>query len=313
MLRCQLPLKNKFYSDTPPDESVKLDEIKPLFSTCNVCGCKAPMLCGRCKKVNYCGQLHQKCDWKNHKRTCGKENISNDNDGNDTLFPEYEIDIEQEEPKYAENSNESEREAEKRRLREYEELMKNGNAGNMNDITEKDLQDIEETKGDKIFGKFKNTIDEYPTQVIRYDRHGKVLWISSGGISSNDIPKCSLCNGRRSFEFQIMPQMLNELKNYELDWGIIAVFTCENDCNTNDKYVEEFCYKQDVTKNDDDVDYSKNVDMSKMQITDDENADVGKQAKIKNPSSSSKNRKNKKCDNENQQVRKAFEENDNWE
>jgi hypothetical protein len=48
--------------------------------------------------------------------------------------------------------------------------------------------------------------------------------------------------------------MLNYLKNYELDWGIIAVYTCEKECDVNGKYVKEFCYKQDVQKSDDDED-----------------------------------------------------------
>ena len=57
-----------------------------------------------------------------------------------------------------------------------------------------------------------------------------------------------------------MPQMLNSLKNYDLDWGVIAVYTCKNDCDVNSKYVKEFCIKQDIVKKDDDE-----LDIEKLQ------------------------------------------------
>lgn len=43
-----------------------------------------------------------------------------------------------------------------------------------------------------------------------------------------------------------MPQLLNSLNNEHLDWGIIAVYTCENSCSVDGEYVEEFVYKQDI-------------------------------------------------------------------
>lgn len=43
-----------------------------------------------------------------------------------------------------------------------------------------------------------------------------------------------------------MPQLLNHLKDDGIDWGIINVYTCENSCDTDSKYVREFVYKQDV-------------------------------------------------------------------
>lgn len=47
-----------------------------------------------------------------------------------------------------------------------------------------------------------------------------------------------------------MPQLLTYLKDNRLDWGVIAVYTCENSCNTDSKYVEEFVYKQDIVNDD---------------------------------------------------------------
>lgn len=43
-----------------------------------------------------------------------------------------------------------------------------------------------------------------------------------------------------------MPQLLNSYKDLNIDWGIIAIYTCSKSCDTNEKYVDEFSYKQDI-------------------------------------------------------------------
>lgn len=43
-----------------------------------------------------------------------------------------------------------------------------------------------------------------------------------------------------------MPQLLNSYKDLDVDWGILAIYTCTQSCNTNDTYVDEYCYKQDI-------------------------------------------------------------------
>lgn len=43
-----------------------------------------------------------------------------------------------------------------------------------------------------------------------------------------------------------MPQLLNSLPALNVDWGIIAIYTCKNSCNTNGLYVDEYYYKQDI-------------------------------------------------------------------
>lgn len=45
-----------------------------------------------------------------------------------------------------------------------------------------------------------------------------------------------------------MPQLLNYLHNTDLDWGIIAIYTCEDSCDTNGEYVPEFVFKQDIVE-----------------------------------------------------------------
>jgi len=320
VLRSQLPLKNKFYPDTPADESIEIDGIEPFCKTCNVCGCKSSMVCGKCKKVNYCGQSHQKVDWKIHKKNCSQEGaLKSCQSESSHHFPEYEIVIESEEgDKNVKTKQESDKEAETRRLREYEDIVKEGKIVHNSDITENDLKEFDESKEDKGFGRFKKAIEKYPTQVIRYNRHGaEPLWISSmGKYNIKNIPNCSNCNGKRSFEFQIMPQMLNDLRNYDLDWGIIAIYTCANDCNTNGKYVQEFCFKQDVTKADTD---SFDIDMNnKLEISDNNNKSKSdcKDESPKTcdgPNKKMKSSKNDKDVGRKEASKKAFKECDNWE
>ena len=51
---------------------------------------------------------------------------------------------------------------------------------------------------------------------------------------------------------QVMPQLLNHLKvdspEASIDWGTLAVYTCENSCDLGNKYSPEFIWKQDLTK-----------------------------------------------------------------
>lgn len=44
--------------------------------------------------------------------------------------------------------------------------------------------------------------------------------------------------------------MLNNLKDINLDWGVIAVYTCERSCSTSSGYVREFVHKQDIVHED---------------------------------------------------------------
>jgi pre-rRNA-processing protein TSR4 len=313
VLRSQLSLKNEFYPDIPADKNIEIDEIPPAVNTCRVCSCRGPMLCGRCKKVSYCGQSHQKLDWKIHKQFCDQENHIEKVPLSEILFPEYEIDIEEEEP-LDDEKKETEKEAEERRMKEYEALVKEGKAGAMMDCSDKDLDDFAESKEDKTFGKFKKNVAGYETQVIRYNRHGNPLWISDNGkLNLGFVPNCENCGSKRSYEFQIMPQMLNELKNYDLDWGIIAIFTCENDCDIKGKYVREFCYKQDVVQTEES---GNEVDMEKLKI-----AEKFQPKTTQTNETNNKNDKKKSSTMKTQEKskkaqkpqKKAFDDCDNWE
>lgn len=228
---------------------------------------------------------------------------------NEILLPEFEIVIEQEELESHQQKKESEKEADARRLQEYEKLVQSGQAGTMTETPDLN-ENLAETKEDKQFGKFKKIIEPYELQVIRYMRHGSPLWISDNGIpNAYQVPKCELCKSKRTFEFQIMPQMLNELKNFELDWGVITVYTCSKDCDVAGQYAREFCLKQDLQ--DDEVEH--NVGIEKMKI-DDESEDEKVEAtmpKVKEPSKRAKNTKKKPQQPTKSQP--AFENNDEWE
>lgn len=46
-----------------------------------------------------------------------------------------------------------------------------------------------------------------------------------------------------------MPQLLNSYKDLDVDWGILAIYTCAQSCDTNNTYVDAYCYKQDICNN----------------------------------------------------------------
>lgn len=75
-LRCQLELKNEFYSSEAPcyNDPTLSTRITPEMwdvKLCNVCGCKGSSHCSKCKRVNYCSKEHQLLDWKaGHKGDC---------------------------------------------------------------------------------------------------------------------------------------------------------------------------------------------------------------------------------------------------
>ena len=113
-------------------------------------------------------------------------------------------------------------------------------------------------KMDKLYERFQEKIKCEPDQVIRYQRFGEPLWISSKKLpEANDIPNCEYCGSPRKFEFQVMPQMLIHLDLDELiqdsgaaadgiDWGVLCIFTCSSSCKDGKAYKQEFLWMQDV-------------------------------------------------------------------
>eukprot|EP00698_Gefionella_okellyi_P025003 TRINITY_DN900_c0_g1_i2.p1 TRINITY_DN900_c0_g1~~TRINITY_DN900_c0_g1_i2.p1 ORF type:complete len:340 (+),score=60.14 TRINITY_DN900_c0_g1_i2:47-1021(+) len=110
---------------------------------------------------------------------------------------------------------------------------------------------------DPAFAAFMDRVARVPDQVLRYERNGAPLWISSmHEPATDDIKPCS-CGAPRTFECQIMPQLLHvlhvdtQLGAQSIDWGTVAVYTCSADCDTNVQdncaYREELTWKQTIS------------------------------------------------------------------
>lgn len=118
----------------------------------------------KCKKVNYCCQVHQEWDWKNsHKESCGQNEFISA--GSEFLFPEFDLVIENEEP---DNSNHEV--CEEKEILKYKKLVKSGNAGTLQSEKEvdTDLLQMANELQDKVFLKFRKKISRQPGQVLRF-------------------------------------------------------------------------------------------------------------------------------------------------
>ncbi|XP_054715923.1 programmed cell death protein 2-like [Uloborus diversus] len=256
IFRSQLPRKNEFYSFEPPEEIEKLSSspsAEDYQDICEICGCFASLRCDKCSNKKYCSEDHKKNDWEwNHKDVC--ENDEKDIGKkrqkklkNYFLLPEFELvtEIEQLPPEAPEKSDEE-------KMKEYRQFMQSAKAPK--DLQDTQLDDLDSLmkKHDKTFNKFQKRIKLEPEQVLRYQRKGVPLWVSSENIPSNsDIPPCC-CGAKRDFEFQVMPQLLNYLSldqvEESIDWGTLLIYTCSKSCQYGtDGYCKEFLWKQDFS------------------------------------------------------------------
>ncbi|KAM6950239.1 programmed cell death protein 2 [Lycodopsis pacificus] len=252
VFRCQLPRRNEFYPYDPPPEDEPPSDPEPDQSVlsvpgiklCWVCGCPGSKACSRCHTVSYCGKHHQTLHWKHtHKRECCSQEASVVTTST-FLFPESELVTEPEEEKNTKDAEEEEEEEEQG----IEDCPPLADA-----LAEADLEEmaLHETENNKVFQRFKKRIAPEPHQVVRYSRGGSPLWVSSQHIPlDQDIPACT-CGAKRTFEFQVMPQLLNSLcvdsTGASIDWGTLAVYTCSASCNHEDQYCSEFIWKQDFS------------------------------------------------------------------
>jgi len=257
VMRCQLPRTNDFYSTEPPKYDSKLAEVGPeMFGvkTCILCGVLGPQFCGSCKKVNYCCKDHQTADWKSgHKEECTDADFTGKRIVDKFNFKEYEIVIDTEViPKEI-----AKEKSDKSKIEEFQKLVSEGKAGTMDDTSlTKDMLEAASYKSDKAFNKFRKRVAYQPDQILRYDRSSEPLCVASDKMPIEEVPPCQYCKGPRVFEFQVMPQLLNylgqdSLEGY-LDWGTIAVYTCEKSCGEGMKYKAEFAWQQDFKADDKD-------------------------------------------------------------
>uniref|UniRef100_A0A3B4YSV4 Programmed cell death 2 n=1 Tax=Seriola lalandi dorsalis TaxID=1841481 RepID=A0A3B4YSV4_SERLL len=214
VFRSQLPRRNEFYPYDPPPDNQSVLPVSGV-KMCWVCGCPGNKACSRCQSVTYCGKHHQTLHWKQtHKKECGSQGV------------------------FATQGFVSSPSSEQLSILSAA-------------LAETDLEEMAmcETEDNKVLQRFKKKIAPEPHQVVRYSRGGSPLWISPQHVPSDqDIPPCT-CGAKRTFEFQVMPQLLNSLcvdaKGASIDWGTLAVYTCSASCNQDNQYYPEFIWKQD--------------------------------------------------------------------
>ncbi|XP_021926368.1 programmed cell death protein 2 [Zootermopsis nevadensis] len=182
---------------------------------------------------------------------CGTEHEDKESEERrDVLVPQFEIVIEAEDCLQEEEvSNDLKTEEEK--LKAFEKMVQEGKAGTLQGDTSFDELQKTTSPEDRQFSKFNSRIRRNPDQVLRYDRGGTPLWISSDHTpNEDDIPCCEYCGQHRRFEFQILPQLLNYLgldsTEKSVDWGTLAIYTCSQSCNEGPAYKREFLWKQDI-------------------------------------------------------------------
>ncbi|KAG0344652.1 Programmed cell death protein 2 [Podila humilis] len=113
-----------------------------------------------------------------------------------------------------------------------------------------ELYENTKTDIDTAFLTFQKRIALYPDQVLRYARMEyelvtpEPLYVSDIGVpKKEDIPPCPDCKGARTFEFQIMPQLINYLAIDHsaadaLDFGTVLVYSCKHNCHVAGKHYQ---------------------------------------------------------------------------
>jgi pre-rRNA-processing protein TSR4 len=265
VLRSQLTRDNEFYPHEPPRESLdwkpELNASKFAGQLCRTCGSKGDKKCSGCGKVNYCHRDHQTADWKaRHKTECKDESFTyhfkeDESILENILLPQMELVMAGDDEDVSDTSSVEDGDNVQDIDKEMKKILELEQAGGT--LTNADLAQFsteDEVNKDKNFKMFQKTIKLAPKQVVRYWRNGTPLWVSSDNVPT-DIPKCQLCGSKRISEFQIMPQLLAHLKldkslsDDTIDWGTLAVFTCEKSCDEPNTaaYKPEFLWKQNMS------------------------------------------------------------------
>ncbi|KAJ3263216.1 Programmed cell death protein 2 [Chytriomyces hyalinus] len=252
--RSQLPESNSFWPHASESET-------PLL--CTVCGLKGTKTCTGCRGVHYCSKQHQTADWPMHKTSCGTGTRSNtqsnnSNSNSNALFNELEIVTE---PEPAADADAIAVAAMEKRAEGADMLEPLKEGEEVLDV----LDDRNATETvvdvDDAFLGFQTRVEREPEQVIRWvrdagdddadeedgeeDEGDAVLWASDleKPDFAKDVGCCRYCLKERTFEFQVMPQLLNHLhidhaSDKAFDFGIIVVFTCPDRCQPVENGVE---------------------------------------------------------------------------
>ena len=233
VLRSQLSRENDYYPSEPPEErgDWRPDLVVGVHCpVCEVCGARGESRCGKCRAVTYCGQLHQKLHWKaGHRRDCPDN--SRKTSAVSWCLSEGLLDME-EEPDSDEDPD----------IEKYHQMAAEAGAGSLAAV--EGLEDVErEQVEDKICERFRGRVRRAAGQVVRYDRGGDPL-LCTASPALETPPLCQHCGAARSFELQVMPQLLTELglgldTCEGLDWGSLYIYTCQESCRIARGYVLE--------------------------------------------------------------------------
>ncbi|CAB0036993.1 unnamed protein product [Trichogramma brassicae] len=195
--------------------------IENLADICFVCGIAAPYKCSRCKKVKYCSQLHQVSHWRNgHEASCGTEAEELSLEKNQYLFPEFELDMEEE--VYSEKSDADVDVAGE--LKKIEELKINGQVSlQSEENVDEDLLKMANGEVDKTLLKFKKRIQDAPDQVIRI-----FYIIKSVSKYTHSKDECAACvdyynnDGSGSGALHLRRLTLGVQASHDVQWGYTA-------------------------------------------------------------------------------------------
>ncbi|KAJ2907611.1 hypothetical protein GGI21_003716 [Coemansia aciculifera] len=225
------------------------ESVKPA-SMCAVCGLSGSKACSKCHSQFYCSRAHQVADWDaGHRGQCGHTHPQAPTSAayarklQRLLYPEHVIVSEEDDDvghlgESNNNDDDDDDEASDDDGEDNEGIKPEDMA--LVPLTDERVEDSE-VDVDRAFLLFQRRIQKSPDQVIRYTRSSESsepLFVSDAGKpeAHADVPDCELCGAAREFEFQIMPQMLNNLSidsadPTSVDWGTLLVYTCPRSCS----------------------------------------------------------------------------------
>lgn len=257
--RSQLPRQNDFYDYHPVDDSILFPDPELTNRCCLACGLPSSKVSSEpipninslkialLDSTTELRELHHRC------------NIAVKYGTLSPVLEEWILNICEGEIAYDEGHLSHEKSLYKKYIEN-----KNSEAGNylhantcpteeMTQAEEKDVENMQEENKtvDKSFMKFcKKTT---PNEVLYYCREGEPLWISDCSprpvIEGMDqetydeneviVPKCENCGEARSFELQLLPQLLFYIKNDRIEFGSVLIYTCSKSCKVSG-YQREF-------------------------------------------------------------------------
>ncbi|EKX74341.1 conserved hypothetical protein [Theileria equi strain WA] len=254
--RSQLPRQNDFYDYHPVDDNIIFPDSELISNCCLACGLPSNKVASEpIPNINSLKvalvdsetefrELHYRC------------NIAVKYGSLSPVLDEWILNICEGEIAHDEDYLSHEKSL-------YEKYIDNKNAGEeeMTRAEEEDVENMQEENKtiDESFMKFcKKTT---PNEVLYYCRGGEPLWISDrsprpvidgANLSANDeseimVPKCESCSGPRSFEFQILPQLLFYISSDRIEFGSVSVYTCSKSCKISGYQKEYILFEKDYS------------------------------------------------------------------